>query len=66
MLGELRRQRIKGLVEAGGMADEALPPEQVSGRWIGVRSLLLRSVIAGAVLVSLLHSGWTLLVMMLE
>lgn len=66
---ELKRQRIKGLVEVGGAADAVLPPSKVSGlRWLdGVERYLRRHpvikvVVAATALLSVVYSTWALVV----
>lgn len=66
---ELKRQRIKGLVEVGGAADAALPQPRVSGlRWIEVverylrRRPVLKATVVVAGLVSVGYSIWALVV----
>lgn len=73
MQEELKRQRIKGLIEVGGAADEALQPTGISDcRWMGhierylYRRPLLKITVAGAVAMSVVHSAWTLVTAALE
>jgi hypothetical protein len=68
---ELKRQRIKGLVEVGGAADAALPQPRVSGlRWIEVverylrRHPVLKTAVAMTVFMSVAYSAWALVVAM--
>lgn len=66
---ELKRQRIKGLIEGGGVADEALqhPLDESDRAQIGSaeryvrRRPVLMIVVVATVLVSLTYSTWALI-----
>lgn len=73
MLEELKRQRIKGMVEAGGVADEALQGSAVvDSRWMGPvekfvhRRPVIKATLAATLAASLAHSCWVLVTELLQ